>query len=201
MLELSRLFELAGGTRGMTDRPFDLERALPPLVSCPPAPFSLSLSLSISPLAFHPLTELIGKSIGGTVPVRRKNKSEEGAKENPPPVFAGKPIFSISRSPFHLPIFLPSPRIDTRLSRLHNERPIRSFFAPFPSLGQHARYRASAMRLFEFSLRLNRFPIILCSPAVLLLDPSLPLPLFFLVKVLKHESQKKHLGLEYDTIK
>ena len=47
MLELSRLFELAGGTRGMTDRPFDLERALPPLVSCPPAPFSLSLSLSI----------------------------------------------------------------------------------------------------------------------------------------------------------
>lgn len=48
MLELSRLFELAGGTRGMTDRPFDLERALPPLVSCPPAPFFLSLSLYLS---------------------------------------------------------------------------------------------------------------------------------------------------------
>lgn len=48
MLELSRLFELAGGTRGMTDRPFDLERALPPLVSCPPAPFSLSLSIYLS---------------------------------------------------------------------------------------------------------------------------------------------------------
>lgn len=204
MLELSRLFELAGGTRGMTDRPFDLERALPPLVSCPPAPFSLSLSIYLShPSLSTPSRNSLENLSGGRCLYAAKINPKRAQKKIPrlySPANRSSRSLAL-RSPLHLPIFLPSPRIDTRLSRLHNERPIRSFFAPFPSLGQHARYRASAMRLFEFSLRLNRFPIILCSPAVLLLDPSLPLPLFFLVKVLKHESQKKHLGLEYDTIK
>lgn len=158
MLELSRLFELAGGTRGMTNRPFDLERPPSPRFLSACTPLSLSLFPSLS-TPFNPLTELIGKSIGGTA-VRRKNKSKEGAKEKrSPPVFAGKPIFSISRShsSLHLHIFLPSlasSRIDARACTTTD--PI--ILCLFPR--QHARYASadsSAMRLFEFSLRFPPF--------------------------------------------
>lgn len=192
-----------------------ISNALPPLVSCPPAPLSLSLSL---PLAFHPLQPPHGthwkiyRGDGCTL-VRRKNKSKEGAKEKrSPPVFAGKPIFSISRShsSLHLHIFLPSlasSRIDARACTTTD--PI--ILCLFPR--QHARYASadsSAMRLFEFSLRFPPFAysIVLymfscCASARSLF--SLPSSFCLSCKILKIRRnpppQKKYLDLEYDTIK
>lgn len=154
MLELSRLFELAGGTRGMTDRPFDLERALPPsprfLSGCTLLSLSLYLSLSLS----TPFTELIGKSIGGDG--RRKNKSEEGAKEKRSPARIRRSSRSLRSSPiFSFPF---TPREMERY--LHNDRSDRSLPSPSPSstlATTQARIRSDCSSS-RFAFRLKSLP-------------------------------------------
>lgn len=194
MLELSRLFELAGGTRGMTNRPFDLERPPSPRFLSACTPLSLSLFPSLS-TPFNPLTELIGKSIGGTA-VRlyaAKINPKRAQKKSDPRLYSPANRSSRSLALTHRSIsifsFPPSPPLVSMLALA--QQPIRSFFAfsLASTLATQARIQArcdySSSR-FAFRLSLIRLYCI-CSPAVLLLDPSSlsPLPFVFLVKFLK----------------
>lgn len=119
--------------------------SLPPLVSCPAAPFSLSLSLSLP--RFPPPSRNSLENLSGGTDAAKINPKRAQKKSDPPPVFAN--FLDLSDL---LHIFLPfHPSWNGTILA---QRPIRSFFALSLSL-QHARYHASAdsKRLFEFSLR------------------------------------------------
>lgn len=158
MLELSRLFELAGGTRGMTDRPFDLERALPPSPRFLSGCTLLSLSISISPSLSTPFTELIGKSIGGDG--RRKNKSEEGAKEKRSPARIRQFSRSLRSSPY-FPSLSPLVKWNDTCTTTD---PIVLCPLPLPPARSLPRKRGfeAIVRVLASLSALNRFPIVLC---------------------------------------
>lgn len=141
----------------MTDRPFDLERALPPLVSCPAAPFSLSLS--ISPSRFPPPSRNSLENLSGGTDAAKINPKRAQKKSDPPPVFAD--LLDLSDLLRYFPSLSPLVKWNDTCTTTD---PIVLCPLPLPPARSQPRKRGfkAIVRVLASLSALNRFPIVLC---------------------------------------